>query len=492
MKKHTQQIFSALSIGFCYFIFTSTKWLINTYGEHLNFDNFLFHIFIGTQGVEGADASLFHSFIQKALLKSIKATLYIYLIFIIANCLTHPTELQKKLQNWIKPVFIFLSNILMRKLLFVLLLLSSIGFFVYKLKVVEFIENIYGDDIFTQYYITPTIEETKQNPKNLILIYIESLENTFAREDVHGKNLIKFINNLPGHHVDYFFNAPGTTWTTAGIVGSQCGIPLKPVLINALGKKRFLPGITCLGDILAKNNYSQYLLTAADKEFGGKNILFSDHGYQNIIGLEEWEERGLPRDLFTGWGDSIHDDTLYDQALEIITQADQEKKPYNFSLITTDTHAVDGYPSTTCAHLDRHIGLPGAVKCASKLASNFVTRLEKKGLLKNTIIVIMGDHLFMNNKHQKHLFPDPRYVYFKYISPDQNMIPKRNKMNHFDIAPSILHLMGINSKENERFGLGISLFSNISEEDYEKHFKAVTDKKILNHSDLYNSFYKSK
>ena len=63
-------------------------------------------------------------------------------------------------------------------------------------------------------------------------------------------------------------------------------------------------------------------------------------------------------------------------------------------------------------------------------------------------------------------------------------------MTHFDVTPSLLDLLGLPDGKDTRFGLGISLFSSISAEAYERHLQAVTDKSILNKSSTYEAFWK--
>ena len=101
----------------------------------------------------------------------------------------------------------------------------------------------------------------------------------------------------------------------------------------------------------------------------------------------------------------------------------------------------------------------------------------------------MGDHPFMTQPSQAKVFPKPRYIYFKILDKKDTRIPKRDLMTHFDVAPTILDLLNINEDGSLRFGLGISLFSGISQDDYKKHLRKVTSEKILNHSLTYDLFW---
>ena len=106
--------------------------------------------------------------------------------------------------------------------------------------------------------------------------------------------------------------------------------------------------------------------------------------------------------------------------------------------------------------------------------------MEKEGILKNTTLVILGDHL----AHKKYDFINKdfhdRNLYFK-INTNKNFT--RKLMNHFDVAPTILDELGILPKDNPRFGFGVSLFNNDVNSSYDRHYKSVMNKNIL--SDFY-------
>lgn len=66
---------------------------------------------------------------------------------------------------------------------------------------------------------------------------------------------------------------PGTDYTIAGMVASQCGIPLfAPFEGNASASvSSFFPQNICLGDIL-KNPVTRITLCRANLRFAGKDV----------------------------------------------------------------------------------------------------------------------------------------------------------------------------------------------------------------------------
>ncbi len=64
--------------------------------------------------------------------------------------------------------------------------------------------------------------------KNLLLIYVESLERRMGNVSLVGKDAIAPIKKFDGLEITSFPAAPGTNWTIAGMLSRQCSIPLKP------------------------------------------------------------------------------------------------------------------------------------------------------------------------------------------------------------------------------------------------------------------------
>lgn len=113
--------------------------------------------------------------------------------------------------------------------------------------------------------------------KNLVYIYAESLERTYLDENLFP-GLITELKELEQSALSFtgLEQVSGTHWTIAGMVASQCGIPLVTASGgNAMsGIDRFLPGATCLGDVLHTRGYNLIYMGGADNDFAGnKQIL---------------------------------------------------------------------------------------------------------------------------------------------------------------------------------------------------------------------------
>ncbi|ELU8797944.1 phosphatidylglycerol--membrane-oligosaccharide glycerophosphotransferase [Salmonella enterica] len=89
-----------------------------------------------------------------------------------------------------------------------------------------------GDPDFAVYYKEPA--KTIPNPKlNLVYIYGESLERTYFDNDAFP-NLTPELGALKNEGLDFShtMQLPGTDYTIAGMVASQCGIPLFALTVD--------------------------------------------------------------------------------------------------------------------------------------------------------------------------------------------------------------------------------------------------------------------
>ncbi|MGE6322024.1 sulfatase-like hydrolase/transferase [Pseudomonas oryzihabitans] len=302
------------------------------------------------------------------------------------------------------------------------------------------------------------IKETKES-SNLIYIYAESLERTFFDKKAFPE-LVSKLNAFESKSTSFtnIYQAPLTDWTIAGMVASQCGIPLAPINTNRNDFKdinSFVPGATCLGDILKSKGYRNIFMGGADLAFAGKGHFYETHSFDEVTGLTDIKNShpALPT---SKWG--IYDDSLFEIALEKIKKESLKEGKFSFFILTLDTHAPAGHKTPSCGHTpyaDGHSGTLNSVKCADALLSKFLNEIEKLKL-KNTTIVLASDHLQMRNDIYERLEEKERRNLL--IINSNTLIPGEIKKagTTLDIAPTVLTAMGLETKE---MALGRSLLN---------------------------------
>lgn len=466
-------MFKIFFIYFSFCLFLVPRCIYSLFGKNVTLEQILYHMSLGMNGVKGTDISIAIPVLNTVLLP---------LLFLIFYALF----LKKNL------FFRRIGTLMQSKKMIVVLFVFSVGYMCAKTNVADFVRLTFGKDYFSDVYSNPNKISFK-NPTqkyNLLLIYVESLENNLTNKKIFNTNLIQPIDDLNGIKVPHLYPAPGTGWSIAGMMSSQCAVPLKLHFGYFPHKNgNFLPNLVCLGDILKNFGYKQYFLAGHDLGLSGTGNFYHNHGYDDSIGKKEWFDKNLPSTLFTGFGEGLHDDTLLNEAKKIIIANNNAHTNFNLTLITLDTHAKEGFPSPQCTHTEKTSGFRGVFQCSSSFVADFINDLESKHLLDNTVVVLMGDHPFMESPEKVGLFPNPRDVYMKLIYPDHTRLPMRDTMTHFDVAPTILDLMGFMNSSETKFGLGFSVFADTNKVDYAKHFATVTSKTILYHSSIYDSFW---
>lgn len=197
-----------------------------------------------------------------------------------------------------------------------------------------------------------------EKKRNLIHIYLESMENTFLSKELGGfceDNLIPHLYELSKEGVSFshleeglggFQESTGAGWSVASMVNMGTGLPMKvPDKQNQYGDaENFLPGATAIGDILKEQGYEQTVMFGANADFGGLTYYFQSHGDYTIIDHKEVKKRGyVPENYKVFWG--YEDDKLYEYAKEELTRLYETGKPFHLMMETADTHTPEGYLS---------------------------------------------------------------------------------------------------------------------------------------------------
>ena len=372
----------------------------------------------------------------------------------------------KKYNFQLAPIKHYLIYSFIVLLLSVLTSLYSIGFYSYVI-------NIYKEsNIYEKYYVNPN-EVNLEFPKekqNLIYIIMESMESTFDDFNIAKKddNIIPNLKKIAEDNINFSntnefggaLGLYGTGWTIAGMVAQTSGIPLKlDIDGNSYGTNgSFLPGITSLGDILAKEGYNQYLMIGSDATFGGRKSYFKEHGNYKIYDYNWAIKNGkINENYYLNWG--FEDKKLFEFAKNELKNISTKSQPFNFTLLTIDTHAPDGYLDESCKDKYNY-NYANAVACSDSMVSNFVKWIKKQSFYNNTTIILVGDHLTMQGDITDYVDANERTIYNTIInSRVLNNNTKKREFSSLDLFPTTLASLGVKI-EGERLGLGVNLFSN--------------------------------
>lgn len=367
-------------------------------------------------------------------------------------------------------------------ILAVAVLIGGLSYATYRYRLFDLCKTYLAKStIIDDHYVDPRDVNLQfpEKKRNLIHIYLESMENSYMSKDLGGfmeENLIPELTELASEgysfsHDDQNFGGPqaavGTTWSVASMVNMSTGLPMKaPTERNAYGSKdNFLPGACSLGDILAQQGYEQTLMFGADADFGGLTYYFESHGGFKIMDYKYAKENGLiPSDYAVWWG--FEDDKLFEFAKDEITRLSETGKPFHFVMETADTHRPDGYLSQY-APTPYENQYANVVAYSSAEVYKFVRWIQAQPFYENTTVVITGDHLSMETNFFEFYQFDEDYHRSQYnviLNPDPSVATKDHNIlfnrqyANFDFFPTILSSMGV-KVEGNRLGIGTDLFS---------------------------------
>ncbi|MBE6741681.1 MAG: LTA synthase family protein [Ruminococcaceae bacterium] len=373
----------------------------------------------------------------------------------------------------------------------------------YKIYNGYFVESTVLDDI----YVNP--RETKitfpEKKRNLIHIYLESLENSYFSKDIGGfmeMNLMPELEQLSYSGVVFsnnegFFGGPleatGTQWSCASMVNQTTGLPMKmPAETDSYANDEgFLPGAYTINDILHDQGYEQTLMIGADAAFGGLDTYYTTHGDVKVFDYSYAKENGLiPEDYLVWWG--YEDDKLYEFAKEEITRLYETGKPFNFAMETADTHMPNGYLSEN-AETPYDNQYANVIAYSTSQAVEFIKWIQAQPFYEDTTIVIIGDHISMETNFFKHYGFTDDYLRTQYnciINPAPSVanpsekVTRNRKWSNWDYFPTILAAMGCEI-EGDRLGVGTNLFSG-KETIFEEKGVDYINKEFEKKSPLYN------
>lgn len=307
--------------------------------------------------------------------------------------------------------------------------------------------------------------------RNLIRIYMESMETTFADEAGGGvwyENRIPYLTELAENHISFsdMYQLTGTGYTSAGLVAQSSGIPLSGIGFGAAGAVIDQGGagntrdVWNLYDILRKAGYRQRFLCGSDGHFGDRLEYFADHGVETWDYHSAVAEGRIPDGYLTSpWG--FEDLKLYAYAKEQITELAESGDPFSITLLTVDTHVGTYYICERCPD-DCPTDYETVYACADNQLYDFIQWLQAQDFYENTTVVITGDHLNMDASYFANQGVDlsARRIYNCVVNPAEELPePERSRaLTAVDLFPTTLRAMGV-QWEGARLGLGIDLFS---------------------------------
>ncbi len=332
-----------------------------------------------------------------------------------------------------------------------------------------------GDDFIGDNYsdASEVIFTFPENKRNLIYIYLESMEITFSDIEKGGAFPVDIIPNLSFVASEYedfrgdslllngAYSLPSTDWTMAGMFAQSSGMPLKVAVKNDYEKLGFFPNLVTLGDILQDAGYTQTLLIGSEAEFGGRASFYSTHGDFNLHDYKYALQNGwIPEGYNVWWG--FEDSKLFEFAKDELAEISSCNRPFHYVILTADTHFEDGYVCELCGTEHGDDQYANVFSCSDRQVYHFLEWLMEQDFWDNTTVVLCGDHTTMDSDFCDDVPPDyGRRTYTVIINGIAEPIDGSHTRVYstLDLFPTTLAAIGV-EMSNDRLGLGVNLYSD--------------------------------
>jgi len=331
------------------------------------------------------------------------------------------------------------------------------------------------------------------NGKNVILVSMESTQSFVINETVNGEEITPFLNDFidESWYFENFYHqtAQGKTSDSEFLLDNS----LYPLGRGAVFFTHGSNEYTATPEIIKEHGYFSSVLHANNKSFWNRDIMYQSLGYDKYYDIESYDVNEYNS---VGWG--LKDKEFFEQSVDILKSQPQ---PFYSKLITLTNHfpfeleeedkMIDEL-TTGSRTLNRYIP---TVRYQDEALKVFIEKLKEEGLYENSIIILYGDHYGISENHNRamgefqgkeitafesvQLQRVPLYIHIPGVT-DKNPEVISKVSGQIDLKPTILHLLGINTKNDVHFGA--DLFS-----DQKLSFTVLRDGSFITENHVFTS-----
>ena len=301
--------------------------------------------------------------------------------------------------------------------------------------------------------------------KNLIIVSLESLQNFVINSEVNGQEITPFLNDFIGesYYFDQFYHQTqqGKTSDSEFILDNS----LYPLNRGAVFFTHSGNEFESMTEKLGEHGYYTTAMHANNKSFWNRDIMYDSLGYERFYSLPDYD---VTEENSVNWG--MKDIPFFEQSVQHMQEMPQ---PFSAKMITLTNH----YPFTLDEEdklIDPYTSNDGTVnryfqtvRYMDEAVKNFITDLKEAGLYENSIIVMYGDHYGISENHNKAMSQYLGKDITPFVSTQLQQVPMiihvpgqegktiSKVAGQIDLKPTIMHLLGIDTKKDIQFGSDI-------------------------------------
>lgn len=219
--------------------------------------------------------------------------------------------------------------------------------------------------------------------QNVILIILESFGNNYVGY-LEGTPTTPNLDNMKndGLYFTHLYGVgPRTHWGISSTLTSLNPHPNTSYLKLLKSQHDFYT----IAKSFKKYGYKNYFFYGGDSSFDNMSGFVLSNGYDEVIDKFNFDPKLTKRT----WGYS--DEDLYDQ---IYSKIKAQTKPYFITAMTLSSHEPYDYPKDKIQLYKKEPaeGFANSIKYADYALGKFYRKLQKEGLLKNTVVAFVADH----------------------------------------------------------------------------------------------------
>ncbi len=303
---------------------------------------------------------------------------------------------------------------------------------------------------------------------NVILIQVESLDAKIIDYRQQGKEVTPFLNDLKAESL-YFENFYAQKVNGSFDADLSTLTSLYPVNRSYVFRDIDMSAFQSLPSLLKERGYQTLAFHNNDRFFFNRFEAYPELGFDRFYSKRYFSENIYQVPAERGLG--INDYDFFNSSAKIIKEAAQKDKPFFAYLISLTSHTTfDFYPEEATedfAEVNSNLvqNYFRSINFLDSSLANFISELEKEGIMDNTILVLFSDHeseikskeyesgrdftLWRNVKVPYHI---PLMI--KHPEIENRILAREGTTT--DIGPTVLDLLGFEELP-EQF-VGSSLF----------------------------------
>lgn len=301
--------------------------------------------------------------------------------------------------------------------------------------------------------------------KNIILISLESTQSFVINKTINGEEITPFLNRFlqESYYFPNFYHQTGQGKTSDSeflVDNSLYPLGRGAVFFTHSGNVyRAMP------EILKDYGYFTAVLHANNKSFWNRDIMYRSLGYDRFYDVNDYF---VYEGNSVGWG--LKDIDFFEQSIKHLKEM---PKPFYAKFITLTNHfpfeldeedrMVDPFDSRSKT-LNNYFP---TVRYLDEALKRFVELLKEEGLYEDSIIVMYGDHYGISENHNRAMEEFLGMEVTPYVNTQLQRVPliihipgKKGRTvptvsGQIDLKPTLLHLLGIDTKGSIHFGTDI-------------------------------------